>query len=511
MSKEEMRQLRKQAAHRQRRIIFNNDGYDRTLAKAATPEGLSEVFAAPLLDSHVDSIFYCDSYGFNLLAHNSDVSEVCLVDNLTKELIEQGTDALEIMVDYCRKHDTEIFWSLRVNDEHDSWGADPLPQFKQDHIDCLFGTKEDPPPHGAWSGVDYARPEVREQAFRIIQDVCQRYDIDWLELDFFRQLTCFKSAAWGQPVTQEERDMMTELLRQVRTMTEEVAQERGRPLLIAVRVPDCPEFSRALGLDWQQWLEEDLIDILVVGGYFWLRPWEEAVELGHEYDVPVYPCLSGSRVVTADEQRRRSTVRNLPESYRASAMNVWNSGADGLYVFNFNYRFEPHHPLWRELGNPETLQQLEKVYFGSVMGTGDPSVDYYLKGGYQFLSLPTLCPKHPIALQVAEPQVTTLTVGDNVLWGKAEGIVPELNLRLQVENLIGPQDLSVKLNGQALSNGTLYWVFFLQEGWLEYLVAPELVQQGINNLEITLKQAGPRGDECVLHDLQLQVSYKKTC
>jgi len=115
-------------------------------------------------------------------------------------------------------------------------------------------------------------------------------------VDFFRQLTCFKSAAWGQPVTQEERDMMTELLRRVRIMTEEVAQERGRPLLIAVRVPDCPEFSRALGLDWEQWLQEDLIDLLIVGGYFQLRPWQDAVELGHQYNVPVYPCLSESRM-----------------------------------------------------------------------------------------------------------------------------------------------------------------------------------------------------------------------
>ena len=39
MSAEEMKQQRTQAAHRQRRIIFNNDGFDRRFAKAATPEG----------------------------------------------------------------------------------------------------------------------------------------------------------------------------------------------------------------------------------------------------------------------------------------------------------------------------------------------------------------------------------------------------------------------------------------------------------------------------------------
>lgn len=60
-------------------------------------------------------------------------------------------------------------------------------------------------------------------------------------------------------------------LRRVRTMTDEVGQKRGRPLLIAVRVPDSAGYAKALGLDVPRWLEEDLIDIMVAGGYFWLQ------------------------------------------------------------------------------------------------------------------------------------------------------------------------------------------------------------------------------------------------
>ncbi len=502
MSAEEMRQLRKQAAHRQRRIIFNNDGYDRTVAKAATPEAFLQALTTPLSGSQVDSVFYCDSYGFNLLAHNSDVSEVCLVDNVTKGLIEQGTDPLEVMVDYCRKHNIEIFWSLRVNDEHDSWGADPLPWFKEHRTDCLFGTKEDPPPHGPWSGVDFAVPEVREQVFSIIQDVCQRYDIDGLELDFFRQLTCFKSTAWGQPVTQEERDMMTGLLRRVRAMTEEVAQERGRPLLIAVRVPDCPEYSRALGLDWEQWLQEDLIDILVVGSYFQLRPWEDTVQLGHQYDVPVYPCLENPSM-GAPRHGPDRMARYAEEAYRAWAMNVWNSGADGVYLFNFNYYFALEHPLWRELGDPEILEPLDKLYHVSVMGTGHFSVNRYLPEGDQFVRVPVLSPDHPVTLPIGQTKTTTLMVGDNVLWGKEQGIVPELKLALRVDNVLKPQDISVKLNGQVLSYGILR---AFEYGWLEYTVAPELVKQGANNLELTSAQ-DPDFPAAVVEDVQLQVRY----
>ena len=68
------------------------------------------------------------------------------------------------------------------------------------------------------------------------------------------------------------------------------------PLLISVRVPDSVGFCRAIGLDLERWLAEDLIDMLVVGGYFRLQPWEESVALGHRYGVPVYAGLSESRV-----------------------------------------------------------------------------------------------------------------------------------------------------------------------------------------------------------------------
>ncbi len=505
MSAEEMKQQRKQAAHRQRRIIFNDDGWSRMIP-ATTPEELLEAYT-PRLGSHVDSIFYCTAFGFNLCSHNSDVSEVFVGDAVTEKFIEQGTDALEIMVDYCHQHNVEIFWSMRVNDQHDSYGhAGLMSQFKKDHPEYLFGSPEKRPPHGPWTGVDYAEPEIREQAFRIIEDVCQRYDIDGIELDFFRQLANFKRLVWGEALGQEERDMMTGLLRRVRTMTEEVAQNRGRPLLFAVRVPDSVEYSRALGLDWQEWLAEDLIDILVVGGYFQLSPWEETVELGHKYNVPVYPCLSESRMGDSSGPGAAKLVRNSQESYRARAMDVWNAGADGIYLFNFHYDHPPDHPIWSELGDSEILQKLDKLYHVSVMGYGHASVNRYLPGGDQFLRVPTLSPENPVTLEIAESYVTTLTLGDNVLWGKAAGVVPELKLALRVEHLYyRGHDLSVKLNGHALSTGVLQ---LFKYGWLEYTLDPALVQTGANSLEIEFNPWKDAGRPIVIEDIQLQINYK---
>ena len=87
---------------------------------------------------------------------------------------------------------------------------------------------------------------------------------------------------------------MTDLMRRVRKMADEVGQQRGRPLLLAARAPFNPADAQFIGLDLETWLAEDLIDILIPGGGTESRmteSFQEIVNLGHKYDVPVYPCI----------------------------------------------------------------------------------------------------------------------------------------------------------------------------------------------------------------------------
>jgi len=272
-------------------------------------------------------------------------------------------------------------------------------------------------------------------------------------------------------------------------MTEHVGLERGRPILVAVKVPDSVGYCEGIGLDLTRWLQEDLIDMLLTSDTFRLTPWEEMVKLGHEHDVPVYPCVTGSGM-----EGDTAKLRNSVECYRAQAMGVWRSGADGVYIYNY---FEPDSPLWRELGDPETLQKLDKVYFVSVRGFR--MMDSFLEGAERFLRLPTLCPERPEALRAGRPTVVSLEVGEDVLWGKNEGIAPHITLGLQVEKLKNADELSVLLNGEALRDGVL------GEGRLEYKVRPEIVEKGANTFRVMLDAASPA--EAVLEDLKLTVIY----
>ncbi|HEO70865.1 MAG TPA: hypothetical protein ENN80_06335, partial [Candidatus Hydrogenedentes bacterium] len=386
-----MRRLRKEAAHRHRRIIFDNDGNEPVYyCEEATAEELLSKRTSPLPPSQVDTIFYCTwSSGFSYFTHDTKAGVVfdCAAEepgkgpgsgfskNKTRAFIEQGTDPLKIVIAWCRAHDTEVFWSMRMNDVHDAWGSwySPhlFPSIKEQHPEWLMGSKDKRPVNGGWTAIDYGQPEVRDRAFGFIEEVCTDYDVDGVQMDFFRHLTYFRKHAWGEPVGQEELDMMTGLIRRIRAMADEAAVEKKHPILLSVRVPDSVELCKAVGLDIERWMDEDLIDILVVSGYFRLNYWDVTTRLGHRYGVPVYPCLSETRMRDAEAKKVRASL----ECYRARAVNAWHGGAEGIYMFNF---FNPHSPLWREVGSMETLWGLDKVYTTGARGTGN--LDFWYTG-----------------------------------------------------------------------------------------------------------------------------------
>ena len=359
---------RRDAAHRPRRVIMNNDGNDCIdLPANDTPRTPTEMLSrrtTPLLGSHVDSIFYCDGV-FDSYTHQSAESEMRRDVSGGRAawgdlLYEQfSVDPLTIIIEHCQQHRIEVFWSMRMNDTHDSSPqyAMLLPEWKKQHPELLISTADARPPFGGrrWSAVEYGKAAVREKVFRIIEDVVTRYDVDGIELDFFRHPVYFAPAARGEPVPKDLQDELTELLRRIRALVDTTAASRRKPILIAARLPDSVPFCRAMGLDLERWLDERLLDLIAGSGYVHLRPWEDWVALGRRWDIPVYACLSASRLVSASAPEDEA---DLP-LWRGEALRAWEAGVDGIYTFN---RFDPHSSLFLELGDPEVLRALPHRY-----------------------------------------------------------------------------------------------------------------------------------------------------
>ncbi|NLX95308.1 MAG: hypothetical protein GXY83_03955 [Rhodopirellula sp.] len=492
LSLEQLRQKRSELARQPRRIIMNNDGCDVIYfpkKEKVTVEAFLAKRTTPLAGTQVGAIAFCPtSSGFSYFTHDTKVGTVLARSgdefgiqpdsrNIAQDLIDLGTDCFEAVLRFGHEHDMEVFWSMRMNDTHDASHHPDKPYYlfpplKYEHPDWLVGDPIKRTPFGRWSSVDYARPEIRELAFRYIEEACRNYDLDGVELDFFRHLCYFKSTAMGGEAGDDEREMMTELMRRVRTMTEEVGRERGRPILVLMRVPDSVGYCRDMGFDIERWLSEGLLDILVTTCYFRLNPWEYSVDLGHKHHVPVYPCLSDSRVLGETRFRRGSTA-----GYRGRAMNAWTAGADGLHVFN---SFDPNAPIWREIGDPEALLPMDKLYFVTVR---DDDPQRFLAKGREYRTVPHFGPSHPRLVTASEPVALPIRIGDDFEAARRRGYRPKVTLHLELPAIRKAGQLHVKLNGNELSDGAL------DRGWIDYAVSPSALKQGENIVDIAVKPA----------------------
>lgn len=477
------------AVNRQRRIIFNNDGNEAVyLATEPTVENVLSWHTTPLPGTHVDSIFYCDwSSGFGLFTHRSEIAEIFdttegrFHQNVTAAVHEKGTDPLQIMIDFCRDHDIEIFWSMRMNDVHDGTVDDGemrypqlFPEYKRQHPEYLFGEKgqrmDGMWSSRAWSAVDYGQQAVRDRAVAIIEDVCRRYDIDGVELDYFRHPLLLKKVAMGEEVTQADLDEITGMMLRIREMTRLVERERNKPLLVAVRVPDSIEYCRDMGIDLRRWLEDDLVDLLIPTGYFRLNDWEYSVDLGAEYDTPVYPCLSECRVRLPDGDT--DTVRNETEALRGRALRAREAGGDGIYLFNQHHYFDPDESIWSELGDTETLRDLQRFHY--VIGRDPHAAEGYLGDSMQYLHTPHLSPRYPAEIRPGESESAKLycpAVG-------TDEPVPQMRLQAKFAEGSDTKVVQLLLRDRTLVAGAM------RDGWLSFEVRPAMLQSGYNTVSV---------------------------
>jgi len=438
--------LRRETQLRNRRLIFNNDSGGDARVPAAptmTPEAFLAPRIAPLAGSQVDGIALDTTAGtFGVFGHRTEVAEMFTTRegryryNLLPDFLKLDTDPLSETVKFARQHNMEVYWVQRMDDTHDATNPILFPDFKRKHPETLFGRPDNPPKHGKWSGVDYAHPSVRDLAYAIVAEVAENYDVDGIELDFWRHPVFFKRSAHGEVLRPEDLALMTDVIRRIRFKLDEVGRARGKHLLLNIKYPDSVGYSRAIGLDIEQWLNEGLVDTLVPGGYFQLNPWQTSVELGKKYNVPVWACLAENRV----RDPRGNTARKSAAALRARAAAAWAAGVDAIEMFN---HFDPHQSYWSELGSPDSLRDLPKTYFVSVQGEGSalswvPADEY--------ITLPGLTPDEPETIPSGGAVTYDLYLGDDLR--KSSALTPRL--RIQISDTMVTTEVEVSWRGDKL-------------------------------------------------------------
>lgn len=266
-----------------------------------------------------------------------------------KSLADAGHNPPKVIVGECHKRGLDAFVSLRMNDIHDgqhprdTWPNPELATFKRQNPDWLVEDLD------WWSALNYAVPQVRELKLKVIEEFFERWDFEGIELDWLRHTLYFTRGT-----ERENGPHLTDFIRTVRRRLNRRAQRRGRPIEIAVRVPERVEWCLEAGFEVPTWIQEDLVDLLILGQGLTEAPGlSEFRSLMKNRRLPIYPSLTSygnGYEISPDEV------------IRGSAANLWQDGADGLYTFNWFHYGPWRKHLLMEIAEAGRLANKDKHY-----------------------------------------------------------------------------------------------------------------------------------------------------
>jgi hypothetical protein len=354
---------------------------------------------------------------------------------------DQGIDWVERLVAETRKRKLEVFWNHRISEVEinasgtgAAWDGAVHP-IKKAHPDWVVKTwwKQ-----GLWN---LAVPGVREYKVRLLRELTENYDLDGIQLDFARHIPCLPvGRQW------ELRAEMTEFMRMVRMMLLDVAKRRGRPFLLAARVPRNLKGCRSDGFDIETWARDGLIDILTLGS----RSFDVDVEAFRRAiagrNIKLQPCFDDHH--TSDAYQYPSI-----ELFRGVFGNWWQQGADSVATFNWSNATPElckkigalpgpasQRQAYHEVGSPETLRFRDKAFPIERRG-GYPWAEGYLNRNND-AQLPTALADDGQAVAVC------VRVGDPLrVWCER---IKSVTLRLVLFGASEDDEITARLNGVAL-------------------------------------------------------------
>ena len=443
---------------------------------------------------------------------------------------DQGIDWVEVLVRECRKRNLEVFWSHRVNegDFRPEWpkgdgstdrylpkSVHPLKKAHPERVvKCWWW-------QGNWN---YAVPEVRQYQLSILRELAEDYDFDGIQLDFSRSIPHLPiGRQW------ELRDHLTEFVRMVRLMTLEIEHKRGKPFLLAAKVPRNLEGCRADGFDVERWAEDNLIDILTLGNRSMDVDVAAFRQITTGKNIKLQPTLDNWHVTDG------YTVPPI-EFFRGVFADWWRQGADSVVTMNFTNAVltedsAPRHRVeqqaYHEIGSPQTLAFKDKFFAVERRG-GVPRADgYFVRNDIAPLPMPLPYYGNPVdftvrisdELKESTDKVDQVTLR-LVLFGakSGDGFDVKLNdvvLRPAVRDrdwkdpqVFGPGDQPASSGGSVARYPVGRSPKLLR---LDYGVVPEQCLLGANTVAVRLAKRDPRNypEIVIVEKLELHVSYRK--
>lgn len=421
-------------------------------------------------------------------------------------LIAAGHDPYGLIVARLKAAGITVVPNFRFNDHHGTpamWTP-----WEREHIAWSLGQDT-----GAWRTfttvgdrgwreigdlrqMDYAVEGVHQRRLGILREIVERYPVDGLQLDFGR------SAPYLSEPKREKAPLLTQFMRDVRAMLDEVGRQRGQELLLAAALPWDIAYCTAEGLDVKQWIDEGLLSYVAPGEWFYVDyniPYHEWVTLTQGSNCQVYPMLmSNVTPTTAVTEDKRVWLGDgyaqfdLPK-IEALVESAYSQGVDGIMFYNFYVRAygKDAYPFLRAWMDPARITSQPRHYFYARRLKYLPTEHYSfgLPDGYA-----------PGEVEAFTP-FTLDAAGDEVrypfLFGSQLGS-GQAAFQFKARDLGDGDRLLVQVNGQAISPTAVAFhpcqppgsPAFRFARWQATLGSPPL-RVGDNMLHITLATRDP--------------------
>jgi hypothetical protein len=433
------------AVNRQRRIFFQYDPAADIQKQGGFGSDLDAVMGyvfdfVDMPDSQLDAI--CIDVSNEGVAHyRSTILRPIRHPGLVKWR-EAGIDYFDELIEQGHRRGREIWWGLRMNEieRGDLAGYEPgvyaelkeRNPVKAAHPEWLIRS-------WWWQGFwNYAVKEVRDYRLSVIREIVEQYDFDGVHLDFLRHTPHLPPGRqW------ENREHLTSFMRDVREMLQTEAAKRGRPFLLAARVPDSVEGCRTDGFDIETWAAQGLVDVLILGTRTInadVAAFRKAIGGAPVKLIPSFDCFHATDGYHGDQSL---------DLLSGVFGNYLHQGADGVGIFN-NPAGSAEHA--RRLGLSQQANYAPEIL--ATIGSLDTIAGkprYYAidrRGGYAhnegFGSSNNHAPL-PVTLRYdGAPSTLTLPVWEPVKPGATA------SLRLVLFNHVAGDDMTAQLNGTTL-------------------------------------------------------------
>jgi len=523
------------------KVFFYDDGrHAAGLYQFAPPFDAADVTfnLDQVVEAGVDTLFYSAGLEGGVVQYDSRVAAKW-GDNVRvwthpifyraarnlRQLIADGLDPMKVLSQ--RAHEKGIWFLPTVsvgtlgNERETSLGLGRHSDFTYDNPQFQVGPDDDPRARkpARFLGpkrLSFLHREVRDERFRICEELLTRYETDGIELDLsidndFGPLCKFAEVGRLAP-------LLTQWIADLRAVAGKAAKAQGRKKRIYVRIPAGPAESwDVVGFQVPQWASRKLVD-----GLMCVTTHRAMLD----QDVDIAAALNavkgtGCRVLAGFEAnlaRQLEGSATAPMTWAAAA-NAYHRGADGFGLCEgmwapngWPWRDEDYATL-RLLGHPDLLATADKTYRARSMNRGAT----FSPGLFH-----TAGPVLPHPLRQGESVDIPLRVADDLPRWQALGRISGVRLRLRFTNLEPSlNDVRVALNGQTLPDSLARKIdlhFHVVEagpvnpyGYIyEFPLTPEMYpRQGDNRIQVTLVKRDPNlNAPFEVYDADCSIDYR---